>query len=232
MTVVYRVGTGKTVEFIERFAIPTNFGHDFVPHYFTDPQSNTTASIDPFIERTSYPQNPIKVTFPQFQQGTSSTIILSSTSPIQTASAATKPSAKPQTTFLLPVQNSTNQFLETLGAIETAAVKAEANQWLTKARVAVLEARDLRAAYHGVFRGLDILLRSARWQQVSVELEEICSERYPVEFGIGAMRFVSSASARIPKWNFILEKLANSAKGQGTDVQRAMRGLVEKNGPT
>ena len=107
-------------------------------------------------------------------------------------------------------------------------MSAQADSWLKKAR-AVAETGNLRAAYHSVYRGLDILLKDANWAQVAAELEEICSGQYPVAFAVGAVRFVSSAAERIPHWKAILRKLEEATRREKKDVRRALRGLVEGN---
>jgi hypothetical protein len=105
----------------------------------------------------------------------------------------------------------------------------EANERLSSARAAV-RANDMRTAYENAFRGLDVLLRSAKWKQISSELEEMCSGHYPVAFATGAMRFVSDAAPRIQNWNLILKKLETTAGQQKVDVENAMRGLVKIHG--
>jgi hypothetical protein len=101
----------------------------------------------------------------------------------------------------------------------------QANDLLASAREAA-RANDMRTAYGKVFRGLDILLRSAQWKHIGSELEEMSSELYPAEFGIGAVRFASDAASRIPRWNLILNRLTTTAKKQNVDVAKAMRGLL------
>lgn len=102
----------------------------------------------------------------------------------------------------------------------------KAGEWLASARAAALGG-EIRIAYRNVLRGLDVLLRNAKWTQVSDELEEMCSAKYPAEFGIGAIRFVSDAAERIPRWNLILGKARDTAAVQKKDVRIAMRGLIE-----
>jgi hypothetical protein len=73
------------------------------------------------------------------------------------------------------------------------------------------------------------LMKNARWERVSTELEEISSDSYPVAFGIGAMRFASKAAERIPNWDVILKNLVQAAKRNKVDIRTAFRGLVATN---
>ena len=91
-------------------------------------------------------------------------------------------------------------------------------------------AGDLRVAYRRVYQGLDELFRRGRWKLVSDELIEICKDKYPATFGIGAIRFSSDASSYIPNWDIIVNSLKTSAGDQGMDVERAMRGLLNNDG--
>jgi hypothetical protein len=109
------------------------------------------------------------------------------------------------------------------------AFEQQAADCIEKARLAALN-NDLRLAYHWVYRGLDQLFLIARWGEVGLVLREICSPRYPAAFGIGAMRFSSDAANRIPGWSEILEELVNTARRQGVDTKKAMRGLVKLDG--
>jgi len=85
---------------------------------------------------------------------------------------------------------------------------------------------DLRLAYHHAYRALDLLLKNAMWNEIAIILDEICSDKYPVDFGIGILRFVSSASRHIPRWEHILQQAVRLAKAERRDAKRAMRGLV------
>lgn len=103
--------------------------------------------------------------------------------------------------------------------------RAQVDAWLNDARQAAKNG-NLRAAYHNVYRGFDLLLKNAEWSQIAKELNEVCSDEYPVAFGIGATRFVSSAAQKIPGWTLIIEKLKKIAQAQRKDVQYALRGLI------
>jgi hypothetical protein len=103
---------------------------------------------------------------------------------------------------------------------------------LTKAREAALEG-DLRTAYHHLYRGLDTLFLTAKWDEVSAELKEICTTTYPSAFGIGALRFSSDASKYIPDWDILLKQIKDIvAEEQGGIVSETnnkisrLRGLV------
>jgi hypothetical protein len=100
--------------------------------------------------------------------------------------------------------------------------------YLAKAKAAA-RSPELRAAYHSLFRGLDILLNTGRWDRVSSELRDLCANQYPISFAIGALRFCSSASSQIPGWEVILQQAIKTARQQNVDVSRAMRGLLESN---
>jgi hypothetical protein len=130
-------------------------------------------------------------------------------------SSATRPSA--------------NTVIKAILSAEADAMAVEGKELLSNASADALK-HELRTAYRGLYRGLDKLLRSAKWRQVSLELDRICSERYPAAFGIAALRFTSDAAGYIPGWDNILKKLINTAKRQGVDIRRAMRGLVDTNG--
>lgn len=78
---------------------------------------------------------------------------------------------------------------------------------------------DARSFYWAVFRKLDNLMLHGQWDKVSCDLAEYCSDRYPVEYGIGAMRFVSDAADRIPQYNSLLNSLNKRASSH------QMRGL-------
>ena len=154
-----------------------------------------------------------------------------SVSTVTLRSSATEPAANTVQSFFSSIDDSTTSvvgLIIVLGVAHALATK-QADDWLAKARAAV-RTGDLRAAYHAVYRGLDVLLKSAQWHRVSAELEEICSDQYPVAFGIGAIRFVSSAAERIPNWNAILRSLKKTAQREKRDVSKAFRGLTEVNG--
>jgi hypothetical protein len=107
---------------------------------------------------------------------------------------------------VIPLSSATKPLLIIAVGIKALASK-EADDLLASARAAA-RSNDMRTAYDKLFRGLDIVLRIAKWQQVSLELEEMSSEQYPVAFGIGAVRFASDAASRIPNWNLILRNAA------------------------
>jgi hypothetical protein len=143
-------------------------------------------------------------------------------------SSSTQPTVN--TVFVSSVEDPTTSNIDLIVELAlNAAVLKQAEDWFAKARQAA-RAGNLRTAYHGVYRAFDLLLRSAKWDQVSAELEEICSDKYPIAFGIGAMRFVSSAAESIPNWNFILRRFMGLAQHQNVDVRKAFRGLPEANG--
>jgi hypothetical protein len=146
-------------------------------------------------------------------------------------SAATEPSSNTVTTLLSPKENSTAALPASviILAIADAFVANEADNWLSKARAAA-RAGDLRSAYRNVYRGLDVLMKRAKWNEVSSVLEELSSITYPTAFGIGAMRFASSAAQQVPNWNAILNKLIETARRQKVDIQKSFRGLIETNG--
>jgi hypothetical protein len=146
-------------------------------------------------------------------------------------SAVTEPSSNTVASLLSPKQTSTAAIADVVVFLghSNAMVAKEADEWMTKARDAA-RVGNLRIAYHGVYRGLDVLMKNAKWERVSAELEEICSDTYPVAFGIGALRFSSNAAERIPKWNLILESFLQAAKKKDVDVRTTFRGLVEANG--
>lgn len=146
-------------------------------------------------------------------------------------SAVTEPSSNTITSLVSTDQNSTAAIAGSIVGLglSNAIVAKEADEWLTKARVAA-RAGDLRTAYHGVYRGLDVLMKTAKWERVSAELEEIGSDSYQVAFGIGAMRFASRAAERIPKWNVILMNLVQTAQRRKVDIRTAFRGLIKTNG--
>jgi hypothetical protein len=166
----------------------------------------------------------------EFRNKTTSSSQAGSVSTVTLHSSMTDPGANTVQSFVSSIEDSTTaaaSLVIVLG-VAHALVAKQADEWLAKARAAA-RVGDLRAAYHGVYRGLDVLLKSAKWHRVSAELEEICSDQYPVTFGIGAMRFVSGAAERIPNWNTILERLRETARRQNADVRKAFRGLVEAN---
>src|SRR5882672_9221984 len=98
---------------------------------------------------------------------------------------------------------------------------------LANARAAALT-NDLRMAYHHAYRAMQELLHSAQWQRASDELDEMCSTKYPVEFGLGVIRFSHGGSSRIPKWDLIIDKLKETVIAQGKDAKILMRGLINE----
>ncbi len=147
-----------------------------------------------------------------------------------TPSSATKPmlgvilAAEPDDHYV--ASNLFSYFIVATGI--DALLSKEASTLLVGARAAAL-AGDMRPAYEKVFRGLDILLRSAQWTQLGSQLEQMSSDDYPAPFAIGAARFASDAASRIPNWSAILGKLAETARKQKLDVTIAMRGLLRGN---
>lgn len=105
-----------------------------------------------------------------------------------------------------------------------------ANDHLVTARRCAVD-DNLRDAYHHVYRGLDIYLRLAEWNKVSSELKEITSDKYPVAFGMGALRFSAGSRNNIPDWKEIIEKfvvtIINQNKSYG-DPSKLLRGLWNK----
>lgn len=101
----------------------------------------------------------------------------------------------------------------------------ERYNWLASA-TADAQVGNLRAAYRSIFRGLDQLFLTANWSEVTAVLEEICSERYPTDLGIGIMRFASDAAPHIQKWNSILAKLKEMIDKNGGDAAKLLRGLI------
>jgi hypothetical protein len=148
------------------------------------------------------------------------------------SSSATQPMTHMSKSFISPTDISTETFfaglLLDIGNTELSVIR-DSQKWLVEARAAARNG-EMRSAYRGVFRGLDILLTNAKWQQVCSELSEICSDKYPSEFGIGALRFVSGASDRIPNWNLIVHQLENIIEKRGGDVKKTMRGLKYDHG--
>lgn len=142
-------------------------------------------------------------------------------------SSTTEPSANTAKPILSSSQSSTNTMLKALivSSFADALAKKQAVAFLAAARAAA-RAGNMREAYHSVYRGLDALFRRAQWNEVTIELEEICSSRYPAMFAIGAMRFASPAAKHISDWDNILRKLTDTAQRQKIDVGKAMRGLV------
>jgi len=122
-----------------------------------------------------------------------------------------------------------SKFLKFTLAVGKKALECEyAKQKLKAARMSARDG-EMRIAYENAFRGLDLLLRNGEWNETSKELQEMCRGQYPAVFAIGAMRFASDASKRIPRWDNILESLNATAQDQKVDVKRAMRGLVRNN---
>ena len=149
---------------------------------------------------------------------------------ITSQSSATQPPVGPNITVSSEDQYRTGLSAPFIIAIGIRALASkEADDLLVGARSAA-RANDMRAAYEKAFRGLDIILRSAEWNKVSSELEEICSDNYPAAFGIGAVRFASGAASRIPNWDLIIKRLIQTARQQKVDVSRAMRGLLGAHG--
>lgn len=85
---------------------------------------------------------------------------------------------------------------------------------------------NLRRAYATLYRGLDSLFLKADWREVAAVLDAVCSEQYPADFGIGAMRFASDAADRVPGWQTILTKLKLNAEREGLDAEEVLRGLL------
>jgi hypothetical protein len=160
-------------------------------------------------------------------------MLASPLSTIAVRSAETRPAIERITSEAWTARNwSDTIFAEWIVAIgDDGLASDKAKEQLSMARAAAC-ANEMRLAYRHLYRGLDFLLRRGKWRRVSTELEEVCSQQYPAAFGIGAMRFSSEAAQRIPRWNAILKKLAETARLQGIDVRKAMRGLVETNGAT
>lgn len=88
---------------------------------------------------------------------------------------------------------------------------------------------DMRLAYREAYRGLDVLFRCRRWTLAHAQLREACSDSYPAHFGIGLLRFSSEAAALIPAWSDLVELLSASARRQGMNTARALRGIVGNN---
>lgn len=156
-----------------------------------------------------------------------------SVSSVTLRSAGTQPASNVVNSFLSPIGNTTSSNAREIVLLGMAYALAgkDADEGLSNARAAALSG-NLRLAYRNLYRGLDSLLKVGNWQRVGAELNEICSSRYPVTFGIGAMRFLSSAADRIPNWSDVLYKLIVTARQQNQNVPRLFRGLLEIDGAT